>query len=198
MRRKVIVFLAAAALLLKANDSSAQVVIEPKLNVAMAAITVLNPAVEITFGEASAIQFEYFASFSKSDFMGTGQPFVCNVAMVEYRNYPFSDFHKGFFAGIGYARTSYYMSKSVVPLIQNANPDTESYNWGYGSLIGFEFGYKYHLGERLSLELSAAGGWQRSLHEIILDGVVTSPLNATGEWLPYKLGVTLGYRIPLR
>ncbi len=176
------------------TNTYAQFTIEPKINLAMAAITVFNPAVEIGFGEHSAVQLEYFGAYSKYNYMGSGAPFIMNLSMVEYRRYLLNKEHKGLFAGANFGTHMYKMSKNIIPLIEHQPGDT-SYDWGFGVVLGLHVGYKFILRERLGLELSAAGGWQRSMHEPYnSDGTLQVEMNASGEWFPYKLGVTLSYK----
>lgn len=194
MRYKLLMLLLTISIGAVSIKAEAQITVEPKINLAMAAVTVFNPAVEIGFGERSAVQLEYFGAYSKSNFMGTGSPLIMNVSMIEYRRYLLNREHRGFFAGANFGTQMYKMSKNVIPIIGD-DIYKGYYDWGFGVVIGLHLGYKFVFQERIGLEFSAAGGWQRSQHERYLNnGELNAAMNATGEWFPYKLGISLSYR----
>ncbi len=182
-----------SALYAVAADRDSGIYIEPKLNVASACVGILNPAIEIGFGKSSAVEYSSVTSFAKEDFLGTGYPLLINMIMVEYRNYFFSDKHKGFFAGADLGWNEFKIHKHLIPFIAHDQAG-RSYDWGVGVFLGITLGYKFALTEQLFLELSASGGWQHTWHEPYVDGQLSIPMNASGEWTPYKAGLYLSYR----
>ncbi len=192
----------AFALMLLASTGYAQdvetkdggIYIEPKLNVAAVCVGIVNPALEIGFLKRSAVELSSVTSFAKKDFLGTGYPLLINMIMMEYRNYPFSERHSGFFVGANAGRNEYKMNKAIIPFMQHV-ASSRDYDWGVGVCVGITLGYKFTITDALHLELSASGGWQHSWHEPYSNGALTWPLNASGEWLPYKAGLYLSYRL---
>ncbi len=193
MKRVILLFMLLFAAQVNAQESN-KLYVEPKLNVAMAAVAMFNPAVEIGFGDASAIQLEYMGAYARENYMGTGEPFMLSMAMAEYRTYLPGRGHKGFFAGLDLGLLQYHMSKHVIPFVPHDHPDG-IYDVGYGWVAGVNLGYKFRLKNRLGLEIFAAFGFQHSWHEQYnQDGVRIYEMNKTAEWLPYKGGISLTYR----
>ncbi len=194
--RKIVLTLALllTTLCVWAQDRSGGIYLEPKLNVAAACVGIVNPALEIGFGKSSAVEYSSVTSFASDSFLGTGYPLLINMIMAEYRNYIFSDEHNGFFVGADVGWNEYKMHKALIPFMQNVAL-SRSYDWGVGIFLGVTLGYKFRLTDELHLEASASGGWQHSWHEPYVDGVQVYPFNASGEWLPYKCGLYLSYRL---
>ncbi|MFR9649136.1 MAG: DUF3575 domain-containing protein [Rikenellaceae bacterium] len=178
------------------NLESNGIYIEPKLNVVAACVGIVNPAVEIGFGKSSAFEISTISSFAQDDFLNTGYPLLLNIVMLEYRNYIFSDNHKGFFVAANGAWHEFKMHKGQVPFLHNVS-ESRDYDWGVGVFLGVTLGYKFKLTKALPLylELSATGGWQHSWHEPYMDGELYVAMNATGEWTPYKVAANLSYRL---
>ena len=78
--------------------------------------------------------------------------------------------------------------------------DRTWYQEGFGFVAGGVIGYEHELNERWILDLSAGGGTSQALYKGYdyatgerNDGAKL--WNPSGELLPYRLGVTLGYRL---
>lgn len=181
------------ALLSVTNIASAQNA-EVKVNVASAAVAIFNPSFEIGFASRSAVTFDYVGAYAENDYLGTGSPLMVSSAIWGYRQYNRKLKDHGFFYGMDCGVHTFRMNKNIVPLV--ANDKSEGYyDVGQGYLIGFTFGYKYPLTERLNIETSISGGWHCSDHEgYNPDGVRLYELNPSAEWLPYKAGIYLSYR----
>ncbi len=168
--------------------------IEPKVNVAAAAIALFNPAVEIGFGTRSAVQLEYMGAYAKKNYMGTGGPLILNMAIAEYRAYLLNREHKGLFLGFDLGLMQYKTQKYIIPFMSGSSSSGD-YDWGFGYVLGLNLGYKFQFKEHWGLEIFAAYGWQHSQHEMhYANGNLRYSMNATAEWTPYKGGVTLSYR----
>lgn len=168
--------------------------IEPKLNIAGAAIAIFNPALEIGFGKRSAVNFDYVGIYAKKNYMGTGYPFLLSMVTFDYRVYVLNKLHKGLFFGGGMGLGSYKMNKNIIPFVSNDKPKN-AYDWGTNVMLGATAGYKFLIKDRFGIEISVTGGWQHSQHEVYNSkGELQAPMNASGEWTAYKGGVYFTYR----
>ncbi len=196
MRLKILyVATALAALLCFGSPAKAQNV-ELKLNVASLAVSIVNPSLELPVGSRNSLTWDYVGAYAEESFMGTDYPFMFSMNTWGYRRYSDEQGSRmGFFYGAEFTVNQYRMNKNIVPLVANDHA-TDSYDMGHGIIIGFTAGYKYPLTERLNLEASLAAGWQHSRHEgYNADGVRTFDFNVTAEWLPYRAGLSLCYRL---
>ncbi len=189
------------------STSYAQVA-DVKVNALMGAVAIVNPSIELGFGERSSITMDYVGAYAKSNYMGTGHQFVISMALFGYRHYLNKDTHSGLFVGGDFGLFGFSMNKAVVPFVANDHEsyyedgvyyDAESYyDVGYGYLLGVTVGYKYLFtqSKRWGVELSLSGGWQLAQHEQYSgEGVRLYEYNPTAEWLPYKAGIYLSYRL---
>lgn len=182
------------SLLFVTKSKAQDIYVEPKINVAAAAIAIFNPAVEIGWGSRSAAQLEYMGAYAKENYLGTGSAFIINMALAEYRAYLLNKEHKGLFVGFNLGLLQYRMEKYIIPIVAEDHSDG-TYDWGFGYVLGLNIGYKFLFKERWGLEIFAGYGWQHSQHEShYANGNIRFSMNATAEWTPYKGGVTLSYR----
>lgn len=180
-------------LLSSVTKLSSQIIVEPKVNALFGAVAIFNPAVEIGFGKFSAIQIDYMGAYATKDYMNSDYPFMLTMVTFEYRAYPFSSKHKGFFAGADLGFNTYRMSKNVLPFVVHDAED--KYDNGQAVVLGLNLGYKFLFKEKIGLEFSVAGGWQHSQHEkYYANGDLFAAMNKSGEWIPYKAGIYLTYR----
>ncbi len=202
MKKRILLFF---ALLCCSNSLFAQreVILEPKINVASLAVGILNPALEIGFGNKSAVELSYVGAYAKSNFMGSGEPLMLCVFMAEYRYYWLNEHHKGFFTGGHFGGDMFKTNKCILPAIGYEGKG-RSYDWGQGLMLGVTVGYKFLFKERFGLELSLSGGWHYAWHEPHsymsdsnyddIDIYSVMDINRTAEWLPYKAGAYFSYR----
>ncbi len=165
--------------------------IEPKINVLPIAFGMGNLALEVGFGEHSAVELSTVFCFKENNFAGTGKPLILNMTLAEYRYYFLNTGHYGFFAGGDCAWDVYKLHKSIIPGYSDNYID---YDWGYGVTLGVTLGYKFRVTEHWFIEASASGGWRLASHEPYNNGEIVVPMNKSGEWLPYKCGVYVSYR----
>lgn len=175
----------------------AEEIAEVKVNVAAGAVAIFNPSIELGFARRSAITMDYVGAFAKSDYMGTGDPFMVSMGFFGYRHYLKADSHSGFFAGGDLGLYVFRMNKNLAPLVVNDHGD--QYDVGYGFMLGMTLGYKYLFtkSKRWAVEASISGGWQRAQHEgyDYATGTRQFLLNPSAEWLLYKGGIYLNYRL---
>lgn len=167
---------------------------EVKINALAGAVTIFNPSFEIGVGSHSSLTFDYVGCFAKEDFMNTDQQLLLSMGLFGYRYYFKADDHNGFFVGGDAGLDVFRMTKNIVPLV--ANDKGDSYDVGFGYLFGVTLGYKYNFTERWAIEGSVSGGWQHSWHEgYTADGIRYVEFNKSGEWLPYKAGIYISYKL---
>lgn len=71
---------------------------------------------------------------------------------------------------------------------------------GIGYYLGFTLGYQLPIAKRWNMDFYAGGGWHlgkywgETQHQNGSTEMYAA-WNASGEWIPYKLGVTFGYRL---
>ncbi|MFI3321418.1 MAG: DUF3575 domain-containing protein [Rikenellaceae bacterium] len=174
--------------------------VETKINVAAAAITLFNPAIEIGFGKHSAVEISNVSSFAKNNYLGSGHPFLMNLNIAQYRYYPLNKNHSKLFIGLDFGYDLFKLHKGALIsdiLGNNDSDDSRAYDWGMGYIIGATAGYKFKINKRFSLEASLSSGFHHSNHEPYLaDGTLEMPMNASAEWLlPYKAGLYFIWRI---
>lgn len=170
-------------------------IVDAKINVAAAAVAIVNPSLEVGFAKKSAITMDYMGAFAKESWMGTGYPLAMSMGLFGYRFYTTKkNSHTGFFVGGDFGLNTYRMNKNVIPLIVHDH-GKDGYDVGYGYILGATFGYKHRFNNRLGIEASASLGYQYCLHEGYRGNQKLYDLNPSAEWTPYKAGIYLTYRI---
>lgn len=194
MKLRSIKMICTALLCLVATKSMAQCA-EVKINLASAAIAVVNPSMELGFAERSAITIDYTGIFAKEDYMGTGYPFMLSMGTFGYRFYTKRNQHSGLFVAGEFALFGFRMNKNIVPLLADEN--RSHYDVGFGYLFGLNAGYKYKISKKFSVEASFSYGWHESMHEGYseADGTRLFTLNPSVELIPYKAGIYLTYNL---
>ncbi len=162
------------------NAASAQSYV--KLNGIYALAGVINPSVEIAVSEQFSFNTEVVYSPWKSV---NNKPLHFGIFMNEVRWHPKETF-KGWYLGPTVGMQGFYMSK-----------DNEKNCKGWGILMGLTAGYQWQVSKRLLLEAFLGYGWQHSWY-VGYDqktGEEKYPYNKSAEWLPYKIGLNIGYKI---
>ena len=145
-----------------------------------------NVSAEVAVADHLTLSGELFYSPWKSV---NGNPLLFLQFNPDVRWYP-----KGLFAGF---YTGVYASVQDFKLSKWNYWNRNEYQdgWGYG--FGATFGYQAILTDRWSLDTNAGGGWHygryrgfyKSTGEMYIDW------NGSGEWLPYRLAVSVCYRL---
>ena len=175
-------------------ESKSQVV-DAKVNILSGCIGIYNPSIEIGFNKSSALSFDYVGIFGKENFLGTGYPCMLNMVLFGYRHYLKKDIHKGFFASADFGLDMFRMNKNIIPLFPHDHSN-EGYDVGSSWMAGISLGYKHKFNYRWGMEASLSYGFHHAQHEgYTEEGVRLFELNASAEWVPYKAGIYLTYRI---
>lgn len=156
-----------------------------KTNALYWAAGIPNVGVETRLGAHFTFNADLTASLWKE--IG-GRPYMGGQIIPEVRYYTKEAF-KGFYVGGFAAFDMYHVSKWGYP--------TSHVQDGVGMCLGVSLGYQLPIGRRWSMDFYAGGGWHLgwyygtdlSTNERYVDW------NRSGEWIPYKLGVTFAYRL---
>lgn len=176
-----------------------------KLNGLYALAGVINPAVEFTVSPKSTIQTEIvFSPWKYVNDHGVDKPMKFGILMTEYRRY-FKRHNRGWYLGANMGMMGFKMSK---PQFSDGWFLENRYSKGYGMMIGICGGFEYRFANRWLLD--AYFGWSYMLswyNGYSLDGTIDlhphrpvqpekpDPFNGSHEWLPNKIGVSIGFMI---
>lgn len=119
---------------------------------------------------------------------------IQNIAGARW--YPKQAF-KGFYVGGDFGFDIYKVSKWDHWRPSEQGVDVQH---GIGYYLGLTLGYQLSISKRWNMDFYAGGGWHLGKYwgeTIFPDGKseMYAAWNASGEWIPYKLGVTFGYRL---
>ena len=184
-----------------------------KLNGLYALAGVANPAVEFPLSERSTFQAEIVASpWVSVTLGGRSGPMRFGIFLNEYRRY-FRERNRGWYLGANAGGMAFHMAK---PYWERGVRLQQKSAKGYGMMFGLAAGYQWRLGERWLVDAFfgwafmssfyngyslvdglAEGGHTYDKGELILHpaGHGHDPFNGSAEWLPNKIGVSIGYRI---
>jgi hypothetical protein len=147
--------------------------------------------VETSIGKKSTFQFDALASFWTSN---DGLPFEFYIFTTEYR-YHFKEKFSGFYVGAHAGFDSYNLTKWNYI-------DVRVHQIGIGYFIGATIGYQKKLSDRFMLDFFIGGGnHQGFYHSYYIDTGKRWELdtavgyNKSGEWLPYRGGIMISYRL---
>ncbi|WP_395049319.1 DUF3575 domain-containing protein [Flavobacterium sp.] len=181
--KKLIIF----AFLLISTYSQSQTYV--KVNAFTTLLTIPNVGIETSIGKKSTFQFDILASFWKSV---QGRPMEFYTFTPEYR-YHFHEKYNGLYIG-GHIGASIYN-------FQKWNyVNTDYYEKGFGYFMGITIGYQIKINDRFMLDCFLGGG----NHQGFYKGYNVSSgervdhaenYNKSGEWLPYRGGVMVSYRL---
>ena len=176
-----------------------------KLNGLYALVGVINPAVEFTVSPKSTFQTEIvFSPWKYVNDHGVDKPMKFGILMGEYRRY-FKQHNWGWYLGANMGMMGFKMSK---PQFSDGWFLENRYSKGYGMMIGICGGFEYQFADRWLLD--AYFGWSYMLswyNGYSLDGTIDlyphrpvqlekpDPFNGSHEWLPNKIGVSIGFMI---
>ncbi len=151
-----------------------------------------NAQVETYLGEHFTFQGEINGSLWND--IGDGKPFRGVQFISGVRYYPRESF-KGFYVGGDFSFDMYDAVKW-----DHKSDYFHDVQHGVGYYLGVTLGYQISIGDRWNLDFFTGGGWhlgkywgERFYNNGTTD--VYATWNGSGEWIPYKLGVTFSYRL---
>ena len=200
MKRLLILFFAVAALAIPRAAGQ----VYAKINALYAAVGVVNPQIEAAISPHSALAVD--ATFSPWRSVG-GRHLFFGMFNGEYRYY-FKGATNGFYAafnagGMGFEINKPYLFQNGKILGFNVN-----YGKGFGLIVGLCAGYQHHFAERWTVDAFVGVGYLRSWYNGYQpDGTIVmspqghedyekpDPFNGSSEVMPFKAGVSIGYRL---
>lgn len=160
-----------------------------KANALTTLLTIPNVGIETSIGKKSTFQFDVTASFWKSL---KGKPSEFYVFIPEYR-YHFHEKFNGFYVGGHIGATIFNFQKWNYL-------NTDLYEKGFGYVIGATIGYQTKINDKFMLDCFLGGGSHQGFYKgyYISSGErydKAKDYNKSGEWIPYRGGVMVSYRI---
>jgi hypothetical protein len=160
-----------------------------KANVVTLPVGMVNFALEAKVNDHITLQPEFFVSPWKS-FLG--KRFQVYYFSTEGRYY-FKESFKGFYAGGNFGIAFFDLKK------WNYLESTK-YQRGYTILMGATIGYQYPINDRWNADFFLGGGTSQGFYHGYneTDGQryeTSAPWNRSGEWIPYKGGVMISYKL---
>ncbi|APT23585.1 hypothetical protein BZL53_10865 [Flavobacterium columnare] len=145
--------------------------------------------VETTIGKKLTFQADLMASLWES-VNNAPQKFVILIPEVRYH---FNTLEKGFYLGGHVGGSSYKMQKWNYL-------NSGRYQEGYSLLFGMTVGFKVPINESFSIDLFMGGGSQQGFYKgyYLETGEryeTADNFNKSGEWLPYRGGVMICYKL---
>jgi hypothetical protein len=207
--KKLILFFAISIFTLgsaQIKDSLNQKKTYLKANAFFLPIGMLNAGVEHQISNQWTIQGDIFISPWKS-FMGKyAQIYMMGFETRYYFNEAFKHWYVG--ANVSFARfiiqkynywnDGPYQYKPWLPVYRKS----DLYQDGFGIMAGVTVGYQWQINENWNLELFVGGGHSESFYKgfhkgngVRYDPDSTRKYNRSGEWIPYKGGLMVSYRI---
>ncbi|MBR2116078.1 MAG: DUF3575 domain-containing protein [Alistipes sp.] len=200
MKKSLFILVALVAL----SFQSATAQVYAKINALYAVVGVANPSVEAAIAPHSSFSID--ATFSPWRSV-KGRHLFFGMFNGEYRYY-IKRATEGFYAafnagGMGFDINKPYLFKGGKLLGFNVN-----YGKGFGLIVGLCAGYQHHFAERWTVDAFVGVGYLRSWYNGYQpDGTIVmspqghedyekpDPFNGSSEVMPFKAGISIGYRI---
>lgn len=200
MKRSLAILFAVVAL----SVPSAVGQIYAKLNALYALGGVINPQIEAAIAPHSTLAVD--ATFSPWRSVG-GRHLFFGMFNGEYRYY-FNSATNGFYAAANVGGMGFDIHKPQLFKSGKFLSMPDKYGKGFGLILGLCAGYQYHFAERWSVDAFVGVGFLRSWYNgynndgtIVMhpqgheDYLHPDPFNGSSEIMPFKAGVSIGYRI---
>lgn len=163
-----------------------------KLNAFTLPALMLNTAIETKLTNKTTFQADLFISPWNSVFYNK---MLFAIGTVEYRYY-FKESFKNWYIGANTGAAIYRMQK-----FNHLN--TGIHQEGYSIFLGGTVGYVVKVNDKINLDLFLGGGNSQSFYrgyyndnpDIRADKEEGSSINRSGEWIPYKGGVMISYKL---
>lgn len=174
---------------------------ELKFNTVTALILVPNIGIEVGFTNHLSFQLDATASFWDSF---NGAPLQMVQVFPEFRYYPKENL-KGLFIGGHVGFGMFTLTKNRFPeFVEKGNYTNDQQMSGRNTYYGITLGYKKFINQKFGYEVFIGGGTSQAnyrgysyINRTRYDVPIgeTRNFNKSGEWLPYRGGVMLLYRI---
>ena len=205
--KKKIFSVIALAMLFVPTLSHAQ--IYAKLNALYAVVGIINPQLEFVVGPHSSISIDPMFSPYKRIKLGDRDDIhaLFGIFQTEYRCYIKRE-AKGFYVSANVGMQAFDISRPY--LFENGKliSFNAGFGRGFGLMAGLGIGYSHHFKERWVVDAFFAFDRMWSWYNgYSADGEIQmfpkhqkepkfpDPFNGSAEWLPSKIGVSIGYKI---
>jgi Protein of unknown function (DUF3575) len=160
-----------------------------KINGVTALVLIPNIGIETSISQRMTFQVDVTASFWKSV---NKAPLQLLIIIPEIR-YHFNENYNGFYIGANIGGSKFKLQK----------PDysgTDNYQEGYSYLVGATVGYKKLVSKKIMLDFYLGGGSSQAFYKgYFLNTNIryenANDFNKSGEWIPYRGGVMISYKI---
>ncbi len=162
-----------------------------KFNGATALLAVPNVGIETSIGEKMTFSADVMASFWESFDGKHPMKFITVTPEIRYH---FKEKYNGFYVGGHIGADKYELQKWNYW-------QSNHYEDGFGYRLGATVGYNLKLNDKFLLDFFVGGGWHQGFyHGYYNDGTPgryekTVNWNKSGEWLPYRGGVMISYKL---
>ena len=182
----------------------------PRVNVkisALAAIGIINPAVEFRLDQKWSMQLEGLGVMARHNFLGTGYPLQMGSFFLEGRYY-FKKVYHGFFVAPNLGVGAFRLNKNILYKFFGWSPDLNykknenSVQTGSNLMGGVTLGYvhTFKSNPHWSVEVNWSMGRQWARYDDHLydaNGTPTGyvPMNGSAEYMPfYRGGIYVAYK----
>lgn len=177
-----------------------------KANTLFLPIGVINAGAEYQISKKTTLQADVFISPWKSFGGKYAQVYMVGFDARYYFNEAFTHWYVG--ANIAASRFKVqkwnYWSDAPYQFTQDSPIyiSSDLYQDGFGLFIGAVAGYQWQLNENWNLDLFIGAGTMQSFYRgyhktlgVRYDTDPTRDLNRSGEWIPYRGGLMISYRL---
>ena len=207
MKKKILFTIIAALAIAMPMGAKGQ--IYAKLNALYAVGGVINPQLEFVVGHHSSVSIDPMFSPYKSISIGKYENIhaLFGILQAEYRFYIKRE-AKGFYVSANAGMQAFDMTRPYLFNNGKILSFEKGFGRGFGMMAGLGIGYSHHFKERWVVDAFFAFDRMWSWYnDYNADGSINlfprhqrepkfpDPFNGSAEWLPSKIGVSIGYKI---
>ena len=207
MKKKILLAVIAAVAMAMPMGAKGQ--IYAKLNALYAVAGVVNPQLEFVVGPHSSVSIDPMFSPYKSISIGKYKDIhaLFGILQAEYRFYIKRE-AKGFYVSANAGMQAFDMTRPYLFNNGKILSFEKGFGRGFGMMAGIGIGYSHHFKERWVVDAFFAFDRMWSWYNDYLAGgeinlfpghqhepKYPDPFNGSAEWLPSKIGVSIGYKI---
>ena len=207
MKKKILLAVIAAVAMAMPMGAKGQ--IYAKLNALYAVAGVVNPQLEFVVGPHSSVSIDPMFSPYKSISIGKYKDIhaLFGILQAEYRFYIKRE-AKGFYVSANAGMQAFDMTRPYLFNNGKILSFEKGFGRGFGMMAGIGIGYSHHFKERWVVDAFFAFDRMWSWYnDYNADGSINlfprhqrepkfpDPFNGSAEWLPSKIGVSIGYKI---
>ena len=207
MKKTIFALLLAVAAMAMPRVAQAQ--IYAKLNALYAVAGVVNPQLEFVVGPHSSVSIDPMISPYKTIKWGDRDDIhaLFGILQTEYRFYIKRE-AQGFYVSANAGMQAFDLTRPFLFSGGKLVSFEQGFGRGFGMMAGIGIGYSHHFKERWVVDAFFAFDRMWSWYnDYLADGQINmfprhqkepkfpDPFNGSAEWLPSKIGVSIGYKI---